>query len=63
MAVATILVAESDATTLELIETVLTRDGFRVLAIGDHASALAKVRQDKPELAVLAESLAGGATA
>ncbi len=53
----TVLVADNDQTSLELITAVLTRDGFNVLATPDGADALSRFLEHQPSLVVCAESL------
>ncbi len=55
----TALVADGDATTLELITAVLTRDGLTVIATPDGGDALARFHDRAPALVICAESLPG----
>ncbi len=53
----TILVAEADQTSLELITAVLTRNGFRVLATPDGGDALSRFIEHAPELVLCSDVL------
>ncbi|MFC1612059.1 response regulator transcription factor, partial [Myxococcota bacterium] len=55
----TVIVADADRTTLELVTAVLTRDGFDVLATPDGGDALARFFDASPCLVVCAEILPG----
>ncbi len=49
-----ILIAEDDATSRTVLEAILTKDGYEVVATGDGISALAALEQSgAPELAIL----------
>ena len=48
-----ILVADDDADILALVKSVLERSGHEVVAVADGAEALASVRMQRPDLAVL----------
>lgn len=48
-----ILVADDDADILALVKAVLERSGHEVVAVADGAEALASVRMQRPDLAVL----------
>jgi CheY-like chemotaxis protein len=48
-----ILVADDDEDILALVKAVLERSGHEVVAVGDGAEALARVRARRPDLAVL----------
>lgn len=48
-----ILVVDDDFEILELVELSLTADGFEVITTGSGAEALAKVKQDAPDLILL----------
>lgn len=54
-----ILLADSDATNLELINTVLVRNGFVVLATPDGGDALARFFESNPDIVICAETLHG----
>jgi CheY-like chemotaxis protein len=53
----TVLVADGDSTTLELVSAVLTRDGFEVVATPDGGDALSRFLESRPFLVLCAEAL------
>ena len=55
----TVLVADADTTTRELITSVLTREGFTVVNASDGAEAWSACEQDVPLLLLCAEQLSG----
>ncbi len=55
----TILLADSDRTSLELMTAVLTRAGFSVIGSGDGNDAMLKFFETRPAVVVVASGLAG----
>lgn len=55
----TVLLADGDTTTLELMSAVLSRNGFEVQSTNDGGDALARYYEQSPELVVCDEDLPG----
>ncbi|MBI3980238.1 MAG: response regulator [Chloroflexi bacterium] len=57
---ATVLVVEDDRSMLTLLKSALEQEGYRVVAAGSVAGALAALRQESPDLAILDVNLPDG---